>query len=1001
MRKTAISLALLTATWASIGLRGDAAHSTEPAAKPAPAESTFQVEPGLAFELIAAEPLVVSPCALTFDERGRLFVVENRGYPTGPGEGQPPAGRIALLEDVDGDGRYDRRVEFADGLSFPNGAMPWRGGLIVTCAPDVLYLKDADGDGRAEERRVLLTGFSTKGSTQLRVSHPTLALDNWVYVTSGLTGGKITSPLAPERPAVEVGRTDVRFNPDTGVIEAADGGSQFGLTFDEFGRRFICYNRVHVQHVVLPSRALRRNPLLAFSDTVENCPEEMAPEPLKGHGRAARLFPISQNVTTADSHAGTFTAACATTIFRGAALPALYRGGVFACDPTGNLVHFDRLLPRGATFVAQRAHPGREVVASASDWFRPVFLANGPDGALYVCDMHRRTIEHPDYLPVEIRKQTDFEGGKSMGRIYRLAANAPATLCATRLADATTSELCQTLRDTGGWQQETAHRLLLERRDATSVVPLTLLLRNQQHDSPAAAVHALRLLDAFGAVDDDLLVEAMQHRAAPVREHAAQLAAPRLAELPRTALWLAGSPLDPDPQVRLQIALALGDLPGDQAAGQLADIAARDAADRWIRAAVFSGITRREPQFLAALIVCSNRKTVDVPELWYELGRILGARQAATDWPHLLEAVAVKWRDARDTQRIPLVTGIADSLRNQGIRGPLGPLVAVLKDPTPAEDELVRSLTAVLDRAIQTAGDRERKLPDRCWGAALAAHAAYSQVGDTLLALVDPQQPDELQTVAVRSLAAMPDESVATRLLDPARFVQYTPRLRDAVLAALVASDRQLPGVVAALEHGDIAPADVDLSLRRQLTEHRDEAIRARAGRLLGAAVSPDRAAIYEAHRAVLQLPSNPANGKRVFLRACGQCHRLDREGSPVGPDLFGIRNQPKETILLHILIPEREITPGFRAYTVMTKDGRVLSGLIASETPTSITLRQAQAREETLLRRDIEELVASRMSLMPQGLENTISHQEFADLLAYLKGEGAGATPSAASRSE
>src|SRR5439155_401406 len=168
------------------------------------------------------------------------------------------------------------------------------------------------------------------------------------------------------------------------------------------------------------SKVLRRNPHLAFSETVQNCPAELVPEPLKGHGAAARLFPISRNITTADSHAGTFTAACAVTVFRGTGLPESHRGGVFSCDPTGNLVHFDRLEPRGATFTARRAREGGEVLASRDNWFRPVFLAHGPDGALYICDMYRKTIEHPDYLPVEVRKHIDFESGKGMGRIWKV-----------------------------------------------------------------------------------------------------------------------------------------------------------------------------------------------------------------------------------------------------------------------------------------------------------------------------------------------------------------------------------------------------------------------------------------------------------------------------------------------------------------------------------------------------------------------------------------------------
>jgi putative membrane-bound dehydrogenase-like protein len=433
---------------------------------PEEAPRSFRIEPGVRLELVAAEPLIASPVALTFDGSGRLYVVENRGYPTGPGEGQPPAGRIARLEDTDGDGRMDRRTEFADGLTFPNGLMPWQDGLIVTCAPDVLLLRDGDGDGKADERRVLFTGFATTGSTQLRVSHPTLAIDNWVYLTSGLTGGNVVSPAAPDRPAVALGRTDFRFRPDGDAWEAADGGSQFGMTFDDFGRRFICYNRVQVQHVVISSKALRRNPHLASSETVQNCPAETVAEPLRGHGAAARLFPISRNITTADSHAGTFTAACAVTVYRGTGLPETFRGGAFSCDPTGNLVHFDRLVPRGVTFSASPARDGVEFLASSDSWFRPVFLAHGPEGALYVCDMYRKTIEHPDYLPVEIRKHTDFEGGKGMGRIWRvvrddLPAERARDLRRVDLAAAPTPRLCEVLRDRDGWRRDTAHRLLL------------------------------------------------------------------------------------------------------------------------------------------------------------------------------------------------------------------------------------------------------------------------------------------------------------------------------------------------------------------------------------------------------------------------------------------------------------------------------------------------------------------------------------------------------------
>ena len=239
----------------------------------------------------------------------------------------------------------------------------------------------------------------------------------------------------------------------------------------------------------------------------------------------------------------------------------------------------------------------------------------------------------------------------------------------------------------------------------------------------------------------------------------------------------------------------------------------------------------------------------------------------------------------------------------------------------------------------------------------------------------------------------MQDDAVVVAPWRRAAAASGGPRLRDQVLSALARATHHAPALLAAPEAGTVNPADLDLSLRRQLTEHRDETIRARAVKLWG---TPARAAIgWPSTRTISRspvLPADPPTGWRVFGRTCAQCHRLDRQGVSVGGGLFGIRNQPKETILLHILVPDREITTGFAAYSLLTKDGRSLSGLVASETPTSITLRQPLGKEETLLKADIEELLASTKSLMPEGLEKTISREEFADLLAYLKGEWLGA---------
>jgi putative membrane-bound dehydrogenase-like protein len=884
---------------------------------PEEALRSFQVDPNLVVELVAAEPTVGDPVALAFDERGRMFVAENRGYPTGP---EP--GLIVMLEDMNGDGRFEKRTVFADGLTFPNGVLPWSGGVIVTCAPDILFLKDTNGDGKADVKRVLLTGFVTNNTTQLRVSHPTLSIDNWVYVTSGLTGGKITCPERPAKAPLDL-RTDLRFRPDTLEFEAADGRGQFGMTFDDFGHRFNCMNRVHIQHVVLSSKQLARNPHLTFAETVQNVPESMVPEPLKGHGAAARIYPISHNITTADSHAGTFTAACGVLIYRGNGLPPEYYGNAFACDPAGNLVHRDILTPSGATFSARAATEGREFLASPDDWFRPVFLANGPDGALYICDMYRKTIEHPQYLPEEIRKRTDFDSGRGMGRIYRIRKASPRPK--QEQFETTTKALCTYLSHTNAWWRETAQRLLVERKDKAAVPLLKKI------SSAVGIVHALRTLEALGLRDDGMIETALMHDHPFVREHALQFKSdPSLAN-------------DLDPHVRFQCAVSLGDSQHSNKVWALAEIALAPGGDRWTRAAVLSSARDCERELFSEVM---RVPTDHIDEFLFDLGKILGKT---------LEEKALQ---RMNVGYIPAAAGIAEGHGKDVCSTP----------------DVLRTAESILQ-----VGPLDRPMALHVHAAILLGRANATNAAPALLKLLAPGTPTLLQNAAVRALCQMP---TATPMILK-RWLMLTPAVKEAILSALPA-----PMLLTALESGEIPVGAIDSVRRKQLSEHRHEAIRERAGKIFQAAKTGDRMKVFEDYKSVLKLKPVPQNGKAMFAQHCASCHRLDREGVPVGPDLFGMRNQPKETILLHIIVPEYEIIPGFAGYEVETTDGRVLSGLIAAETPSTITLRMAQGQEETLSRQAIVSITASGLSLMPQEMEKNMSRQELADLLAYLKGE-------------
>ncbi|HEY2341848.1 MAG TPA: PVC-type heme-binding CxxCH protein, partial [Chthoniobacteraceae bacterium] len=905
-----LPLATAVACCARLAFAGNATD-----AKPVSPEEelkSFETDSGLRVELVAGDPLVASPCAMAFDERGRLFVAEDRGYPIGPKPGQPPDGDIVLLEDTDGNGRMDKRTVYADGLTFPDGVLPWQGGVIVTCAPDVLFLKDSKGDGHADIRKVLLTGFDTTKSTQLRVNCPILGPDGWIYFASGYTGGTISSPEHPEYPPVKM-KGDLRWNPVTGEFQNVDGKSEYGISFDRFENRFICMNRIQVQHVVLSSQALRRNPSLAFSETVQNCPDLLDNTFLPGHNGAARVYPISSNITTADSHAGTFTAACGVYIWPGGALPNKYRDCAFSCEPTGNLVHVDRLVRKESSFAAVPLLKEKDVLASRDDWCRPVFLTNGPDGALYVCDMYRRVIEHPDYLAVEIRKHLDFDAGKDLGRIWRVCS-AEGAMKPVDFGKAGPEELAEHLLDENRWAAETARRLLLSNfRSQTPPVAI------KPHDATTAAdPRWFRVRQLLSPLTDAELSEAFRSKAPGAQAAALAILNEDLAAGRRDATMLAPLGVGPAAEWKfdpLHYALALGGLHNDAVAiPLLAKAAVWDAPDHWKNAAVVSSAKDRELPLLQAILQTPEMRTAPdsltsfVSLLVETLGRA-DARHHADSLETVLKLV--------ENQSYPNRAAIGGAYAHGSGKqmDPAGEKVAALLEET---------------RGILSS----RKLPAAA-AIPVLAHTPWSVGGEKLLEL--GASGDQ---AALQALAAFDEPEIPRKLLTKEIWLHASPQTHIDLVLLCLARPSFHAAVLDAIESGAIPASALLTQQKQKLRESKIPEVRSRAEKLLEAATG-DRMKTFEESKACLALTGHAAHGHDVFRANCTVCHRLDREGVAVGPDLLDIRNQTKETILLQIVIPEYEIAPGFAAYFVETRDGRSLAGILTSETPESVTLRQ------------------------------------------------------------
>lgn len=963
-----LTLSLLFFANLSIASAADPAKKPEKIPSPLTAQQAlkhFHLPSGLRIELVACEPQIESPVAAAFDENGKLWVVEMRDYPSGPPKGQPPLGRIKVLEDKDGDGFYETSTVFAENLLFANGLMPWKGGVIVTAAPHILYLKRSD-DGKELKREVLYEGFAVE-NPQLRVSHPVLGLDNWIYVANGLRGGKIVRSGKPDAKPINISGMDFRFDMIGDRAEPVTGMGQYGNTFDDWGNRFVCTNRNHIIPIILPNKYVQRNPFLA------------PPEPLRdnqGPGGAAKVYPLSTNFTTASAHAGEFTSSCSVTIYRGNLLPKEYHGAAFTCEPAGNLVHAEKVIPDGAGFRFEPLFDKKEFLASADDWFRPVNLFHGPDGALYVIDMYRAVIEHPDWMPPELKKRPDLLLGQDKGRIWRIVPEKHVHKPMDKKWD-----VDRALMDANVWQRTTAQRLLLQdgyRADLDQM----LTRYGGSEKEPLARLHAAWLLNAFGVLTPELLLKMLQAEQPHIREHGALLSDRYMPKSPPLQKRVAQLASDPNARVRFQAALTLGEWDDDQILVPLAKIALSGADDKWTRAAVATAVPKRAGALILTLLQTEHGLTEKATPsrftLLNELTVLVGSRSDPGEVADVLEALGkLPAKDAVSWQ-IAGLNGLAEGMGRRGKQ--LGLFLKTLPEERRSAAE---QATRLLGQAATVALDAKRETGNRISSVRLLAHASWDEAQPVLVKLFDDPVQD-VRLAAVRSLAAHPQKEVPAVLMKS--WTSYTPTLRREVLEAMARQPDRIQFLLGEVEAGRVKPGDIDPQRSRQLVNHGRADIRERALKLLKGNLPADRKEVLERYQAALKLQGDARRGQAVFQKNCATCHRIAGVGHEVGPNIADTLGKTPEQILVDILNPNAAIDANYINYTVTTKSGKVLTGMIAAETASSVTLRRAESQSDVVLRQDIDEIQSTGQSLMPEGLEKTIALQEMADLLHFLK---------------
>jgi putative membrane-bound dehydrogenase-like protein len=957
-------------------------------------QATFKVPKGFHVELVASEPDIVDPVAMAFDEEGRLFVAEMIGYPNGGyGTGKITSGRIRLLEDKDGSGRYTKSTLWAEGLRFPTAVMPWRGGLLVANAPDLLYFEDAKGSGKADKPRTLYTDFNQDNIQQL-VNGLQYGLDNWVHGCAGSDGGVVKSVEKPDAPAVNLRARGIRFHPDVPAsLEPTSGGGQYGLAPDDWGRWFVNTNSQHLRHVILPDHYLRRNPSLPVSAVTLDIPDHGAAcqvhriSPFEAwrverttrrkEGPDASRFPSTELVP-----GGYITSACSPLVYCADAYPKEYRGNTFICDPANNLVHRDVLVPSGATFIAKRAEgeEDHEFMASTDTWFRPVHLTIGPDGAIYVLDFYREVIETPRSLPDDIKEKLNLES-RGRGRIWRVVADDAKKTPRPSLRKAPVKELVAHLADANIWWRMTAQRLLVERQDRDAVKPLEELARTSK--SAVGRAHALWTLDGLKALDDDLVEKALEDDEPGVREQALRLSEPRVQKLDRLPDLVAKCADDPSPRVRFQAAFTLGESPSDEALARLAKVARRPDNDTWTQTAVLSSVSNTAPQLLDALArdeEFTRKPSANQLQMLTRLAALVATKADDATLGKALGLLKVPQKQTPQAWQLAVLDGLG-----QGARSSSRPLAKLWEQPPDSLKEAVAQARSLFERAAVTARDEKAGVEERIASVRLLGNGPFALASAALPELLTPQTPSELQMNAVRALALHDSPKVAEMLL--ASWKEYSPAVRREAVEALFARTDRLTKLLDAIEAKKVPANQIEPFRLDQLRRHSNTAIKQRAQKLLAGQLAPDRQKVVDAYKPALELESDKERGKAVFKKNCATCHRLENVGVEVGPDLLSaLRNKSREQLVIDVMDPSREVDPRYLNYLVTTKRGQTLSGMIVSETGTSVTLRRAEKAEDVILRSEIDKIEGTSKSVMPENLETQLSKQDLADLIAYLQ---------------
>lgn len=946
----------------------------------------MKVADGLEVSLVASEPLIRQPVTVTFDGRGRAWVIQYLQYPNPAGlkpvevdqwlrtkydkkplpppRGPKGADKITILSDPDENGRFRKAKDFVTGLNLASGMCLGHGGVYVVQPPYLLFYPDRDGDDVPDgDPEVLLDGFGMEDAHAFANSLQ-WGPDGWLY---GAQGSTVYANIR----GIEFSQGIWRYHPVSKKFElfAEGGGNTWGLDFDRHGNVIAGTN--------FGGKAMLHQVQGAYY--IKNFAKH-------GELKNPHAYGYFDHVPHTGFKGGHVT--CGGIVYHGGTLPAKYDGQYLAANLLSNALYWHTLEPKGSTFVSRQ---GGDLLEANDSWFRPIDCLTGPDGGLYIVDWYDKRAAHLD--PLDNWDRTN-------GRIYKLQAKGVPRTQPFDLDKLKGPELVKLLEHSNHWYRREARRIMAERKDP-ALYPVLKKLAADNADQ--LALEAFWALAVSGGVDRADMLPWLRHRNADVRIWAVRLLGDEgkvTAQQRDELVKLAKS--DAEVGVRAQLACSARRLPGADCMAIVRALLERDedAGDPQQPLLLWWAVEARAIDQREAIVqMLSDARLWKAPLLRDAIVQRL-ARRYLAEGGDANGAACVRLLALAPTpgDKLRVAAGMEQALQGKVLKAPAAelamPLAALLRE-FPDNITLLRLGLRLGDDAVkqsvrQRIADGKRPEADRIKLIEVLGELAAPWAKEPLLAVAKAPGTDKLRGAALGALQAYADDDVAQTLL--AQYAAWPPALRARAQATLASRPASALLLARAVDGGTIAANEIAVDNVRRMVLHKDDALAKLIvkhwGQIAPATTGEKQARIRWLALALGQGKGEVARGKELFTKHCASCHQLFGQGTKLGPDLTTANRGNRDWLLANIIDPSSVIRPEFTSYTVTTTDGRILTGLVIDATPQGFTLVDAKNEKTPLLRERVEEMKPSPVSLMPEKLLDTLTEPEIRDLFAYLQSE-------------